>query len=332
MMEANYTILIEKFLKGNLSLAEVEELKLWLEEDAEHRNVFEQMKLNWQPEAGTDSMVDNALNELHFKLKMNQSLSNGSNLKVVRRKTLFINLLKVAAILLVGFLLNQVIQSYLTPGSKKIQWYTVSAAEGQKSKIVLADGTEVWLNSESTLRIPVSESPASRNVELTGEAYFKVTKNPKVPFIVRTKAYDVKVFGTEFNVMAYDDFNRTETTLVNGIVKISRNNNELLLKPGETMVFANNKFTRKAGKVEQAVSWKDEKFYFDAIPFSELVVRLERWYNVKIEISDPGLKNRLYSGVFKNEETIWQVLDVVEKTSPIHYEKSGFREIIISSK
>ena len=169
-------------------------------------------------------------------------------------------------------------------------------------------------------------------MELTGEAYFKVTKNPKVPFIVRTKAYDVKVFGTEFNVMAYDDFNRTETTLVNGIVKISRNNNELLLKPGETMVFANNKFTRKAGKVEQAVSWKDEKFYFDAIPFSELVVRLERWYNVKIEISDPGLKNRLYSGVFKNEETIWQVLDVVEKTSPIHYQKSGFREIIISSK
>jgi transmembrane sensor len=332
MMEANYTILTEKYLKGNLSPAEVEELKLWLASDPQHRSLFEEIKQNWQPEAGEDSNVDNALKELHFKFQQSQSLSKESNLKVVRRKTLFTNLLKVAAILLVGFLLNQVIHSYLKNDSKKTQWYTVSAAEGQKSKIVLADGTEVWLNSESTLRIPVSESPTTRNVELTGEAYFKVTKNPKIPFIVKTKAYNVEVYGTEFNVMAYDDFNRTETTLVNGIVKIRRQNKELLMKPGQTMVFANNKFTRKTGRVEQAVSWKDEKFYFDAIPFSELVVRLERWYNVEIVISDTNLKNRLYSGVFKNEETIWQVLDVVEKTSPIHYERNGFRKIVISSK
>ncbi len=331
-MEANNTILIEKYLKGDLSPAEVEELKLWLLDDAAHRSLFEEIKQNWQPKAGEQSNVDNALKELHFKLQLNQSLSKESNLKVVRRKTIIVKLLKVAAILLVGFLLNQVIHSYLKNDSKKIQWYTVTATEGQKSKIVLADGTEVWLNSESTLRIPVSESPTTRNVELTGEAYFKVTKNPKVPFIVKTKAYNVEVYGTEFNVMAYDDFNRTETTLVNGIVKIRRQNNELLLKPGQTMVFANNRFTRKAGRVEQAISWKDEKFYFDAIPFSELVVRLERWYNVEIKISDTNLKNRLYSGVFKNEETIWQVLDAVEKTSPIHYERNGFRKIVISSK
>jgi ferric-dicitrate binding protein FerR (iron transport regulator) len=332
MMEAKYTILIEKYLRGNLSPAEVEELKLWLAENEENRNLFDTMQQNWQPEEDDDSNVDTALEELHFKLQMKHSDYKGSNLNVVRRKTLFVNLLKVAAILFVGFLLNQVIHSYLKNDSEKTQWYTVSAAEGQKSKIVLADGTEVWLNSESTLRIPVSESPTSRKVELTGEAYFKVTKNPKIPFIVKTKAYNVEVYGTEFNVMAYDDFNRTETTLVNGIVKICRQNNELLMKPGQTMVFANNQFKMKSGKVEQAVSWKDEKFYFDAIPFSELVMRLERWYNVEIVISDTNLKSRLYSGVFKNEETIWQVLDVVEKTSPIHYERSGFRKIVISSK
>jgi transmembrane sensor len=332
MMQANYTILIEKYLKGNLTPEEVEVLTHWLAEDVGHRDLLEEMKRNWQPAEGDDLTVDNALKELHFKLRMNQSHANGNNLNVVRRKTLFVNLLKVAAILLVGFLLNQVIHSYLKNDSKKTQWYTVNAAEGQKSKIVLADGTEVWLNSESTLRIPVSESATSRNVELTGEAYFKVTKNPKVPFVVKAKAYNIEVYGTEFNVMAYDDFNRTETTLVNGIVKIHRNNNELLMKPGQTMVFANNTFTRKTGRVEQAVSWKDEKFYFDAIPFSELVVRLERWYNVEIVISDTSLKSRLYSGVFKNEETIWQVLDVVEKTSPIHYERNGFRKIIIGSK
>jgi ferric-dicitrate binding protein FerR (iron transport regulator) len=332
MMQANYTILIEKYLRGNLTPAEVEVLSHWLAEDAEHRNLLEEMKRNWQPVEGDDSRVDTALKELHFKLQMNQSHTNGNNLKVGKRKVFFIKLLKVAAILLVGFMLNQVIHSYLKNDSKKTQWYTVSAAEGQKSKIVLADGTVVWLNSESTLRIPVSESTTSRNVELTGEAYFKVTKNPKIPFIVKTKAYNVEVYGTEFNVMAYDDFNRTETTLVNGIVKIRRHNNELLMKPGQTMVFANNKFTMKTGRVEQAVSWKDEKFYFDAIPFSELVVRLERWFNVEIVISDTNLKNRLYSGVFKNEETIWQVLDVVEKTSPIHYERNGFRKIVISSK
>lgn len=331
-MQAHYTSLIEKFLIGNLSPAEVEDLKHWLVRDIKNRSLFEEMKQNWQPEEGDDSSVDNALKELHSKLQLDKSQPNINTLKVVKRNTFFINLLKVAAILLVGFLLNQVIHSYLKNVSKKTQWYTVSAAEGQKSKIVLADGTEVWLNSESILRIPVYESSTSRNVELTGEAFFKVTKNPKVPFIVKTKAYDIEVYGTEFNIMAYDDFNRTETTLVNGIVKIHRNKKVLLMKPGQTVIFANNRFSRKTGRVEQAVSWKDEKFYFDAIPFSELAVRLERWYNVKIEISDTNLKNRLYSGVFKNEETIWQVLDVVEKTSPIHYERNGFRNIIISSK
>ena len=332
MMQENYTILIEKFLRGSLSSEEVEELKLWLIQDAGNQNILEEMKAQWQPEEGDDIKLDNALKELHSRIQAGRTQTIEPELKVVNRKAFIVNMLKVAAILLVGFFLNQVLHTYLKPEAKKTQWYTVSAADGQKSKIVLADGTEVWLNSESILRIPVSESSDSRIVELTGEAYFKVTKNPKVPFIVKTKAYNVEVYGTEFNVMAYDDFNRTETTLVNGKVKIRRANNVLLMIPGQTVVFSKNKFTKKTGRVEQAVSWKDEKFYFDAIPFSELVVRLERWYNVEIEISDTNLKSRLYSGVFKNEETIWQVLDVVEKTSPIHYERKGFRKIVISSK
>jgi len=331
-MQENYTILIEKFLKGSLSPAEVEELKQWLAKDAGNQRIFEEMKAHWQPEEGDDSKVDNALKELHYKIQAGTKQTYEPKLKVVKRKAVFINLLKVAAIFLIGFLLNQVIHSYLLPDAKKEEWYTVSAASGQKSKIVLADGTEVWLNSESVIRIPVSEFSTSRNVELTGEAYFKVTKNPKIPFIVKTKAYNVEVYGTEFNVMAYDGFKRTETTLVNGKVKIRRDNNELLMLPGQTVVFSDNSFTTKTGRVEQSVSWKDEKFYFDAIPFSELVVKLERWYNVEIEISDTLLKSRLYSGVFKNEETIWQVLDVVGKTSPIRYERKGFRKIVISSK
>lgn len=331
-MEENHSILLEKFLRGRLTMPEVEKLKIWLAKDPENIGLLDNMKANWHLREGDDIEVDHALKELYVKLQTERPHTAVKRLPVEKRNVFFIRLLKVAAVLLIGFMLNQVIHSFIKPGVKKSQWYTVSADEGQKSKIVLADGTEVWLNSESQIKVAISGSDDSRIVELTGEAYFKVKKNPKIPFIVKTKAYNVEVYGTEFNVMAYDDFNRTETTLVNGIVKIRRDNNELLMKPGQTVVFANNIFSMKTGKVEQAVSWKDEKFYFDAIPFSELAVRLERWYNVDIIISDTNLKNRLYSGVFKNEETIWQVLDVVEKTSPIHYERNGFRKIIISSK
>lgn len=331
-MEDNHRHLIEKFLRGTLSLPEIEDLKLWLSKDAANIEILDKLKASWQLHKGDNRQVDDALNELRTKINAGHLQAEVVKLPSHAHNVFFIKLLKVAAIFIFGFLLNQAIHSYIKPASKKNQYYTVSAGEGQKSRIVLADGTEVWLNSESKIKVTESDFTVSRSVELTGEAYFKVTKNPKVPFVVRTKAYNVEVYGTEFNIMAYDDFKRTETTLVNGMVKIRQNKQELIMKPGETVVYADKGFTVKTGRVEQAVSWKDEKFYFDAIPLSELAIRLERWYNVKIEISDTNLKNRLYSGVFKNEETIWQVLDVIGRTSPIRYERKGFRNIVISSK
>ena len=132
--------------------------------------------------------------------------------------------------------------------------------------------------------------------------------------------------------MAYEDFDRTETTLVEGIVYIHKGSQNLTLKPGERAVFSKNYLTKSSAQVRQATLWKDNKFYFDNIPLRELARRLERWYDVKIILKDPSLKDIYYSGYFKNEETVWQVLAVIQMTTPIQYERNQFREITIERR
>lgn len=323
--------LFDKYLKGDISDKGAGQLSNWLREDSSHMQIFNEYKQNWYLEEGVNFSLDGAFNKIKAKLNQDESYDRKLIFKK-KGKKLVLNIIKVAAILIIGVFLDVLLKTYMHRDAGT-QWYTVSAANGQKSKIELADGTEVWLNSQSSLRIPSNGfSKKVRNVELSGEAFFKVAHNDKVPFVVKTKDYDIEVLGTEFNVMAYEDFKRTETSLVNGSVRISRDGNELILKPGQTAIYSKNGFSLEKGKIEQSVCWKDNKFYFDAIPFHELVTRLERWYDVEIEIGDNNLKNKLYSGVFKNEETIWQVLDVIELTSPISYERTGFRKIEIENK
>ncbi|NJK86716.1 MAG: DUF4974 domain-containing protein [Bacteroidales bacterium] len=95
------------------------------------------------------------------------------------------------------------------------------------------------------------------------------------------------------------------------------------------MVFRKNTLSKSKGLVRQATLWKENKFYFDKVPFKELVRRLERWYDVKIQLNDQSFDEVFYSGYFKNEETIWQVLDVIKMTTPIDYERKDFRQIVI---
>lgn len=319
----------EKFLQGKITEDEASHLHHRMQTNSNDLLKFEAYKQNWYLEEGKDASVDNAFKELKFKIAHQ---TNPQTTPVRKRKELFLNISKIAAIFIIGLFIGLLLRE-INSGKTTDEWYTFSAPGGQKSKVELADGTEIWINSESSLRVPSDGfGKKTREVELKGEAYFKVAKDEEIPFIVKTRDYDIKVMGTEFNVMAYKDFKRTETTLVEGMVCISKGENELIMKPGQCVVYSQNGFSLEKGKIEQALSWKDNKFYFDAITFQELVCRLGRWYDVKIEIKDDNLKNKMYSGVFKNEETIWQVLDVITLTSPIEYKRTGFRKIEIKNK
>jgi len=132
--------------------------------------------------------------------------------------------------------------------------------------------------------------------------------------------------------MAYADFNRTETSLVEGKIEIKKGEQVIPVAPGQILTYSENQFKIKEGNTKLTTQWKNDVFDFDKITFKELLVRLERWYDVDIEIKNPKLNEIIYSGVFKNEETIWQVLQTFELTLPIRYERVDFRKFIIVMK
>ena len=155
-------------------------------------------------------------------------------------------------------------------------------------KVTLSDGTEIWLNAESKIEFPKSFSNEGRHVKLSGEAYFKVARDEKRPFLVSTSRMDVRVLGTEFNLKSYAK-EPAMLSLVNGSVEIMKHGSskvEALLKPGQTaMAQANIPIKLVAADIYGAVQWKDGFFYFDEKPIVEILKELARWYNMGVIIS-----------------------------------------------
>lgn len=236
----------------------------------------------------------------------------------LKRLTLVKNLLKAAAVLIIGLIMSNII-FYYNSGSRTAEYVTetISTPFGARSNFTLPDGSDVWLNSGSALSYSKSNA-GKREVELSGQAFFNVTKKGK-PFMVRTKYGVVEVKGTSFDVKAYhdDDF---ETTLVEGIVAIHDNTRKTTtLKPGQqSIIDPFNQVTVKEVDTDLLTSWKDGRLVFVNEPFYKVARQLERWYNVKIEIRGEKLRNLGYTGKIEME-TFSEVLDLINVTTPIKY-------------
>jgi ferric-dicitrate binding protein FerR (iron transport regulator) len=258
--------------------------------------------------------------------------------KVNIRRRRFLNTLSryaavvgVAIVLATGFTL---LDKWLKINQPE-EWYETYVPRGEKAILTLPDGTKIWLNAETTLKYPATQLKDKRIVSLSGEGFFKVAKNEDVPFVVKTENYDVVVKGTSFNIMTYEDFDRSETALLSGSIEIENiigksSDKTVKLKPGQKIVFhkAEHNFSIVDANLEREAAWKDNLFIFKDIKFEELCRRLERWYDVDISLADPELKEIRYNGNFRNEETIWQVLDIIQITTPIRYELKN-RKLII---
>jgi ferric-dicitrate binding protein FerR (iron transport regulator) len=130
--------------------------------------------------------------------------------------------------------------------------------------------------------------------------------------------------------MAYDNFGRKEITLLSGRVDVHLKNTRQVLTPGKAMIIKDNKSWITKTDAVRATAWTNNKFDFQNIPLSELVKRLENWYDIDINLSNPDNKEVNFSGTFKNEETIWQVLDAIKVYMPIRYKKTNLRKIKIT--
>lgn len=202
---------------------------------------------------------------------------------------------------------------------------TLATPKGGQYRLVLPDGTKVWLNAASTLRYPVDYNDGNRAVELEGEAYFEVTKrksgSKSSPFSVKTAGQGVTVLGTEFNVSAYPTDELVKTTLVTGKVKINtlKERQELYLRPGQESVLSPSGIDIHQADIQAATSWKNGDFVFADDGIESVMRQLSRWYDVEIEYKGP-IPLESFGGKVSRAKNLSQVLKILEATGGVKFQ------------
>ena len=304
--------LLSAFLTQKSAKAENKEMDKLIRHtsDEELGSVLSDLWEDYELTESYDSEIKNSFNMLKHRIR----------LKRVRMHT--IRFAKYAAIFLLPVL--SILTTYLLIERKDYRsentYFTVHVAPGKSSDVTLPDGSKVDLNSESSICYNNDNKLHQRRVSLKGEAHFKVTKNPKKPFIVSTTFFDVEVLGTTFNVKTYDSDDINTVALMEGRVKLTTlnqgKNTTIYLLPNQKAIY--NKKTGELTVVPMdnytETAWMKGILAFQAETFHNIKLDLERKYNVHISLNNPAIEYDLFTGVFANE-TLVAVLDNLK----IHY-------------
>jgi len=336
--------LIIKFLTGDANEDEVKEVLFKLNESDEFKQQFEACKKIWL----TSAHIATGSSETDSqKLWKNIRLEIGQQENKITYIPRWVSYARQAAIWLLFLALGSGITQYasLSELKSKKKMCSIHTPMGSRTRIMLPDGTEVWLNAGSNLEYPSEFEGDQRDVSLVGEGFFKVKSDKKWPFVVHTADMNVKALGTTFNVKAYSKEN-IETTLIEGIVKLEnakeeQNKFSYTLNPKQKFTYVrklsqvninaqrNKKETTQNSKedsllfkknvdTELATSWKDKRWIVDGEMMDALAVLLERRYDVKINLKSEELKHYKFSGTIENE-TFEQVLKYLSFIVPMKY-------------
>ncbi|MCT4648417.1 MAG: DUF4974 domain-containing protein [Carboxylicivirga sp.] len=326
-------------------------MKQWINAYPDEQDDFADFSNQWINEhSGThvpDEIID--ANWQSFYKNYVEPEINDQPLKI--KRDWLMNFRQMAAVFLLGAILSMSLfmaYTWIKPDDITVQ--TIKVPNGAQSDITLPDGSKVRLNSGSTISYASNYNDEVREVKLLGEAFFVVEKNPQKPFVVNTKALDVKAYGTEFIVTAYGDEPVVEATLLEGVIsvqsknEISANSKEIYLKPNQRMIYTlpkegininasegNGKYLLYKNIDSKGITaWLNNELYLKNEPLTNLVKRLERKYNVLIQLNDESMKELKFSGLLK-DQTIEQVLLALKLTSSIDY-KIKNREVWLFKK
>lgn len=193
---------------------------------------------------------------------------------------------------------------------------------GARYRVQLSEGTQVWINSVTELEYPTFFAGSERRVRLKGEAYFEVAADPDRPFVVEMEGYTVQVLGTSFNVSAYADDPKMETTLVEGKVRVQSDDGaSFQLNPGQQIRVDHQSQKSEIVEVDTRffTSWKDGVLHFNKVRLQELTTKLERWYNVEFEFTNEQAGQLIYSGAMENSRDLGFLLDLIEQTADVTF-------------
>jgi hypothetical protein len=232
-----------------------------------------------------------------------------------------------------------------------ITYNTLSTPRGGEYKLILPDGSKVWLNAASSIRYPTAFTGHERKVDLTGEAYFEVAKDAAKPFHVKTGSQDIEVLGTHFNVNAYKDEESIKTTLLEGRVKVGsrqwavgsgekaegrgqrvEKEQSVVLKPGEQAeLIADSRLTiheKSNVNIEEVLAWKNGRFLFDNASIESIMKQISRWYNVEVTFAGKPTQEGFTASIPRNVP-VSKVLRYLELTTLVHFKIDGNRITVL---
>lgn len=304
--------LLRRYIRGEVTGEERREVARWLDEDPAHMREFLALR----------KLYDISL----WQIDQEEMSGRRSVIRPIRRWAF--EALKVAAILVVGFLLAK---SLLETSPETATMQTIHVPPGQRAELTLADGTDVWLNSGTTLRFPNRFDADSRQVELDGEGYFSVKHDESRPFTVQAGRYAVHVLGTEFNVKAYHDSPLFETALINGSVEISAPGmaSKLRLKPDEVASASDGKIHVAPIHDYNYFKWTEGLLCFEDETIESLMEKLELYYDITIDVRRHGLLQHRYTGKFRMKDGIDHVLRVLQLKHRFSYTRDEDKNLII---
>jgi len=309
-----------KFITGNLEEQDATDVRTWINADEANKKEFIRLK---NIHAFASGGKHNLQIEDDF-LQLNRQINQAP--KPTKLLT-FRKYLKYAAILIItlfiGYSASEI--RYIFPAIAENELTNeFYAPEGQISEFKLSDGTRVWLNSGTRIKVPVSFSAKHRMLSMEGEAFFQVTKDPLHPFFVNTKELSVKVMGTSFNVSAYASEEKSEITLIEGRVGIKEIYGERIAKllPGQQLVYEKSTGAKVKREVDTSPyeAWRDGKMIFKDRTLEYISERLERWYNVKIDFNDQKVSHIKFTGTILKNKPLSQVLEVITLSAPIRFD------------
>ena len=301
------------YIKGEVSLDEKGEITRWLEADPNHMKEFLALR---------------KLHDLSLWYKKKEEISSVGHMNAHRAgtmKKIVLEFLKIAAIVVITLLS---LKYY--PSSKESEYQTYYTPEGQRAELKLSDGTRVWLNANSRLTYPVHFDSKNRIVTLEGEAFFSVMRNETHPFIVQAKGYNVEVLGTEFNIIAYNQSDFFETSLLKGEVMVTTPSKErVALKPKMRIYSKEGKNYKGMIANIDHFMWKDGIMSFNHETVNEIFAKLELYYNIKIEVYNKELLNYKFTGKFRTIDGVEHILKVLQLRHRFTYQNIIDKKIII---
>jgi len=301
--------ILKRYIKGYATLSEKEQVLLWAK--ADDRNMKELL----------------ALRKL-YDMTTWKNDEGKIDLKKKHKLSVLYKITAVAAVFLLLLVTNWYTY-HMNNKTPEIIMQTIRVPAGQRAELTLADGTNVWLNAGSTLIFPNHFETGEREVSLDGEGYFDVKKDVQNPFIVKTGKSDIKVLGTEFNVLAYDKSSLFEVSLLNGAVDVLTNERVIGLQPNEKLYLSGSRLVKEQIQNYDYLLWKDGLICFDDEPVDLVVSKLELYFDTQIIIENASFMKKKYTGKFRTKDGIEHILKVFQLKDDFIYEKDDEKNVIL---